>query len=407
MVVLPLGDSITRGDSLNPVGGFPGGYRTRFYQELTNGLGAVDFIGSETTNPDPPALPDPDHQGVSGERIDQIMGNYVTRLAGRPVPDVVLLHAGSNDMIQNWNAATATNRLDQLIGVILGECSRTRIVVARIIGCTADAAVDARIATFNEGVAQVAAARQAAGWPVTLVNMDEVVRKETDFSDGYHPNRQGYDRMGDAWYAAVSGLGALPPVRGQTLVQSNAVSASQTAFQASAADLVNAGSSSLAGVDHQDYTGDYGAPIAALNDGLTGGIDAIGASAFDDDANWRSTFTLDTALHPAGHDITRIDTIAAWQASRTCQKFELYLSFVGAPAVFISYGFHAVTNDQGGASRVTLTDPSGRIATGVAAVRFDFKAPRTGLVSDEPTVREVDVFGEPTVPIIGTVVVVQ
>ena len=63
--VLPLGDSITDG------AGAPGGYRLRLYQLLTNAGFNVDFVGTLTDN-GAPGLPDPDHEGHSGWRIDQI-----------------------------------------------------------------------------------------------------------------------------------------------------------------------------------------------------------------------------------------------------------------------------------------------------------------------------------------------
>src|SRR5687768_7551509 len=63
--VLPLGDSITSGWTV------PGGYRTYLYNDLTAAGVDVDFVGWLNTNPHPD-LPDPDHSGYNGWRIDQI-----------------------------------------------------------------------------------------------------------------------------------------------------------------------------------------------------------------------------------------------------------------------------------------------------------------------------------------------
>lgn len=404
LVVLPLGDSITRGDS--STGEIPGGYRTRLYQRLTNAVGAVDFIGSLTINPDPADLPDPDHEGHSGNRIDQISAQYITWESSKPIPDVVLLHAGSNDMIQDYLSSAATNRLDALINLIINESSRTHIIVAKIIGAT-DAAVNTRILAFNPGVAGVVAAHQAAGHNVTLVNMYKAINLATDMSDGYHPNQQGYDKMADVWFDAIRSLGTFDSVRGQTLVQSNETSSSQAAFTASGSDLINAGAASLESVRHDNFVPWGAGTTSAINDGLIGGVNAVGSSAFDLDGNWRSTYVLNTITRTAGYDVKEIRTIAAFAAPRANQKFELYLSFVNAPGQFFSYGFHSLRFDEAGASLLTLADSTGVIAKGVKAIRIDFKDPRTGLASDEAVVREVDVLGAPTAAQNGAVVAIR
>lgn len=406
--VMPLGDSITRGDSSVPIGGYAGGYRTRLYQRLTNALVEIDFLGTETTNPDPSNLPDSDHLGVSGATIGVIKANhlaYVTGATNRPVPDVVLLHAGTNDEVQNLDPAATTNALNALIRQIVCECSRTRLIVAQIIESTNET-VNARIQAYNQHVAAIVATWQSAGYRVSLVDMYGAIDRNTEFSDGYHPNREGYDKMGDVWFEAIQELGVAETVRGQTLIQSNATSSSQTAFAVTGSSLIAAGSASLAGAAHDFFTGAYGGNTAGLTDGRAGGVNDIGTSGFDEDGNWRSTYVLNTGSNRFGYDITQIRSLAAWPGPRANQKYELYLSFVRAPATFVSYGFHSLRYDADGASLLTLTDPAGRIASGVKAVRFDFKDPRTGLNSDEPVIREIEVLGAPT-PATGSVVVIK
>lgn len=391
--VLPLGDSITRGDS--STGEIPGGYRTRLYQLLARNHVAVDFIGSTTINSDAARLPDGDHEGHSGERIDEIGVKYFNRLRDLPTPDVVLLHAGTNDIAQQHGLDTAPARLDKLTGQIISESARTRVIVAQIIGAT-DAAADAKIRKFNEGVAEVVSVRQAAGHKVTLVDMYRSINLATDMSDTFHPNQRGYNKMADAWFAAIKALGKFEPTFGQTLVHKNATAADQAAFPASDVDLIHHGSPSLANVHHEDFAAFGAANTTALNDGRCGGDDDVSASAFDLDGNWRSVFVLNTATNQHGYDITEIRTIAAFAANRACQRFELFLSFVDAPDKFVSYGFHSQRADNAVATIISITDSKGPIASGVKALRFDFKAPHNSLPSDEPAMREVDVFGTPS-----------
>src|SRR5437667_8174376 len=63
--ISPLGDSITHGFWIK------GGYRLPLYGLLTNAGYNVDFVGTQHSN-GADELPDPDHDGYNGWRIDQI-----------------------------------------------------------------------------------------------------------------------------------------------------------------------------------------------------------------------------------------------------------------------------------------------------------------------------------------------
>ena len=105
--ILPLGDSLTSGLSSAPV---QGAYRNRLYTQLTGAGYNVDFLGtfSDTANP---SLPDVNHQGQGGFRVDQIQSNLEGWLSSVEDPDVVLLLIGTNDFYQNYQLATVQTRL--------------------------------------------------------------------------------------------------------------------------------------------------------------------------------------------------------------------------------------------------------------------------------------------------------
>src|SRR5689334_1660791 len=103
--VMPLGDSITEGTQV------PGGYRIGLWQRLAGAGYRVDFVGSQVNGP--AALGDHDHQGHPGWRIDQIDAN-VTRWLATTGARTVLLHIGTNDVLQNYNLAGAPGRLSTL-----------------------------------------------------------------------------------------------------------------------------------------------------------------------------------------------------------------------------------------------------------------------------------------------------
>ena len=96
--VMPLGDSITEGTQV------PGGYRINLWQGFVNGGYTVDFVGSQSNGP--ASLGDHDHEGHSGWRIDQIDANIVGWLRAT-TPHTVLLHIGTNDVLQNFDLPNA------------------------------------------------------------------------------------------------------------------------------------------------------------------------------------------------------------------------------------------------------------------------------------------------------------
>ncbi len=190
--IMPLGDSITRGLIIPPPGFIPGGYRTRLYQRLIREWQPVEFVGSADDNPDPDRLPSPHHEGHGGFRIDEIQAGIDGWLAAAR-PDLVLLHIGTNDMVQDYDLAGAPARLDGLLAHL-----PTRVFVAQIISSLEQRVRD-RIERFNAAVPSIAARHGA-----TVVDMYHAVAP-SDFSDSYHPNADGYARIADAWLGAITG----------------------------------------------------------------------------------------------------------------------------------------------------------------------------------------------------------
>src|SRR5689334_23911689 len=118
--VMPLGDSITDGTQV------PGGYRIGLWQRAVAGGYRVDFVGSQFNGP--ASLGDHDHEGHPGWRIDQIDAN-ITGWLQATTPHTVLLHIGTNDVLQNFNLSTAPNRLSTLIDHITATVPTAEVFV--------------------------------------------------------------------------------------------------------------------------------------------------------------------------------------------------------------------------------------------------------------------------------------
>jgi len=194
--VIPLGDSITEGTQV------PGGYRIGLWQRMAAGGFRVDFVGSQFNGP--AALGDHDHEGHPGWRIDQIDANIVGWLRAT-TPHTVLLHIGTNDVLQNFNVATAPNRLSTLIDHITATSPSAEVFVATIIPL-AQASQENAVRTFNAAIPGIVSRNASAGKHVHLVDMHSALTA-ADLTDGIHPTANGYDKMAATWFAA---LGTVP-----------------------------------------------------------------------------------------------------------------------------------------------------------------------------------------------------
>jgi lysophospholipase L1-like esterase len=190
--VMPLGDSITDGFTV------PGGYRIGLWQRLVSGGYRVDFVGSQFNGP--AGLGDHDHEGHSGWRIDQIDANIVTWLR-TTTPHTVLLHIGTNDVLQNFDLAAAPARLSTLIDHITATVPTAEVFVATIIPLSSSSA-EAAARTFNAAIPGIVQGKVNAGRHVHLVDLHAALTT-ADLADGVHPNATGYDKMAATWFAAL------------------------------------------------------------------------------------------------------------------------------------------------------------------------------------------------------------
>lgn len=200
--VMPLGDSITHGEEI------PGGYRIGLCQRFVSNRLQVQFVGSQSNGP--ASACGTNHEGHPGWRIDMIDANVVGWLRAQN-PHTVLLHIGTNDVLQNFNLATAPARLSALIDHITATVPNAEVFVATIIPI-ANTTAEARARTFNAAIPGIVQSKINAHKHVHLVNMANALTT-ADLIDGIHPNATGYDKMAATWFAAlqsVPGSAAVP-----------------------------------------------------------------------------------------------------------------------------------------------------------------------------------------------------
>ncbi|MFI5843049.1 ricin-type beta-trefoil lectin domain protein [Catenuloplanes sp. NPDC051500] len=190
--VMPLGDSITEGTQV------PGGYRNGLWQRLAGAGYRVDLVGTQYNGP--AQLGDHDHEGHPGWRIDQIDAN-ITGWLNSTGPRSVLLHIGTNDILQNYNVSGAPNRLSALVDRITAAAPSADVFVATIIPLS-NAGQESAARTFNATIPGMVQSKVNAGKRVHLVDMHAAL-STADLIDGVHPTAGGYDKMAATWYAAL------------------------------------------------------------------------------------------------------------------------------------------------------------------------------------------------------------
>ena len=117
-----------------------------------------------------------------------------------PRPNIVTLHIGSNDMGQNYQVSTAPDRLASMIDQIIAGSPGVTVLVAQLIP-NSDSTVQSRINSYNSQIPGIVQARVNAGKHVYMVSMSSL--NTGDLQDGLHPNDNGYQKMANAWDAAI------------------------------------------------------------------------------------------------------------------------------------------------------------------------------------------------------------
>jgi lysophospholipase L1-like esterase len=198
--IMPLGDSITRGTAPN----VPSGYRQRLYDDLKNAGYTFTFVGSQTNDSTPTLVTagQAHHEGHGSYTIANIDQNLDTYLAGVPAPNYVLLMVGTNDFIGGAGEATAINRLDTLIGHVTSHLPNAHLIVSNLT-VRGEPTEESHIQTlFNPFVPGLVSAH---GAKVSFVDMHSAIAlSDLAAGDNAHPNQAGFNKLGDAWFGAIT-----------------------------------------------------------------------------------------------------------------------------------------------------------------------------------------------------------
>ena len=203
--IMPTGDSITEGAAGDAT------YRYFLWHLLTDAGYSVDLVGSMTgVSGGVPKYPDFDqhHEGHSGwtaDRMNNQAQNWVTASAAQ----IVLLHAGTNDLNKGQTVASTITDLTNVINKFRSANPGVIVLIAQIIPI---AGLDAKVQELNQSIATLAGQMNSATSPVVAVDLYSGFSISTDLkADGIHPTESGYQKMASDWFAALAPFLSTPP----------------------------------------------------------------------------------------------------------------------------------------------------------------------------------------------------
>jgi GDSL-like Lipase/Acylhydrolase family len=221
--IMAIGDSITRATC----------WRALLLQELNQAhAGKFDLVGTLTSdNGCTPAGYDEDNQGYSSSLVTEIVAGVTTNRTCDPkcptladftaaftakVPDVILMHFGTNDV---WNGIAASSILSAYSSVV--DTARAvnpnvKFFVAKIIpmnvtattcsGCSC-AACPTAVPALDDMIPGWASGKATAASPITVVDQYTGFDAVADTRDGVHPNNTtGSQKTADKWNTALGSL---------------------------------------------------------------------------------------------------------------------------------------------------------------------------------------------------------
>jgi lysophospholipase L1-like esterase len=139
------------------------------------------------------------NEGHPGALISQIASFANASLPQRP--NLILLMAGTNDMIKDIDPANGPQRLGDFLDECLTACPDAVIITAQLTPTT-NATAEAFGDVFNAAIPGVVASRVQQGKKVLTADMRNYVNT-TQLKDGLHPTDFGYSQMAVGWYGAI------------------------------------------------------------------------------------------------------------------------------------------------------------------------------------------------------------
>ena len=202
--IMPFGDSITYDNSYadleNPrPTSMRSAYRNYLWYKLQDAGYNVDFVGSRQAGSSVTPSFDVDNDGYPGLASYEL-ANKAYSLISKSKPDIILLHAGSND----WDDSPSgiEDILDDVDRYEYENDTSVTVILALIINRRE---YESWIRYFNANVKRMAQRRIDNGDKIVIVDMENGagLNYSSDMRDPAHPTDTGYNKMATVWFNAL------------------------------------------------------------------------------------------------------------------------------------------------------------------------------------------------------------
>lgn len=203
LVIMPLGDSMTN-DSRS---------RVKLWNLLEGDGHTLDYVGNQQQSS---SIPDPDHEGVGGIKIQGIM-DKAESLMQTHKPQFVALMVGTNDIAWYFDETgqEIADRWNDLIELIFSASDQGTYILAATIPPVSSSNVGKStmeirdrailVQNYNAALRSHIENRRTQGDLIILADMEAALDPAQHLSgDGVHLNEEGYSIMGTVYYEAMN-----------------------------------------------------------------------------------------------------------------------------------------------------------------------------------------------------------
>jgi lysophospholipase L1-like esterase len=197
--VMCFGDAVAAGDPT------PRGFRAELAGDLEEFGIPFTFVGSVRGEGGY-------HEGWSALGTAELLPKLEAALT-RSDPDVVLLHAGTNDLVARVPVESAAQNVARMLDAVAAHAKRAKrlqpvhVLLALVVPRNLSGGVrDEDALRYNDRLRALAVGRRASGPPITLVDLPRLMDRDRDYSDETRPNFNGYHKIGRAFALALRTL---------------------------------------------------------------------------------------------------------------------------------------------------------------------------------------------------------
>ncbi|KAL2169063.1 hypothetical protein VTG60DRAFT_6485 [Thermothelomyces hinnuleus] len=166
-----------------------------------SGPNKVNMVGSRQAG----TMVDNDVEGWSGYRIEQVHGKAMAaESAPKYKPNVVLINAGTNDATQDFQVATAGERMEAMLRDLWAVSPRAVVVLSTLL-VNQNEAAERNVVAINKQLRDlITRLSDKEGKKIVLAEMHGHGGPGlADLADGTHPTDEGYRKMANIWYASL------------------------------------------------------------------------------------------------------------------------------------------------------------------------------------------------------------